>query len=47
MAPADQLVDEACRQTGLADFGNDSFREGLAIYCDALDREAQLTPGFR
>jgi len=39
---ADQLVDEACRQTGLDDFGSDRFREGLAIYCDSLDREAQL-----
>jgi len=39
---ADQLVDEACRQTGLEDFGGDSFRDGLAIYCDSLDREAQL-----
>ncbi|HEV3353256.1 MAG TPA: sulfotransferase [Acidimicrobiales bacterium] len=42
MPTADQLVDEACRQTGLEDFGGDSFREGLAIYCDSLDREAQL-----
>ena len=42
MPAADQLVDEACRQTGLDDFGSDSFREGLAIYCDSLDREAQL-----
>jgi hypothetical protein len=39
---ADQLVDEACRQTGLDDFGSDSFREGLAIYCDSLGSEAQL-----
>jgi hypothetical protein len=39
---ADQLVEEACRQTGLDDFGSDSFREGLAIYCNSLGSEAQL-----
>jgi hypothetical protein len=42
MPPADQLVDEACAQTGLDDFGGEGFREGLAIYCDSLEREAQL-----
>jgi hypothetical protein len=42
MATADELVDEACRQTGLDDFGSDSFREGLAIYCESLGSEAQL-----
>jgi sulfotransferase family protein len=39
---ADELVAEACRQTGLDDLGSDSFREGLAIYCDSLGSEAQL-----
>jgi len=40
---ADELVAEACRQTGLDDFGSDSFREGLAIYCDSLGAEAGLS----
>ena len=39
---ADQSVAEACRQTGLDDFGSDSFREGLEIYCDSVLTEAQL-----
>jgi hypothetical protein len=39
---ADELVADACRQTGLDDFGSDSFREGLAIYCASLRSEAQL-----
>jgi hypothetical protein len=39
---ADEVVAEACRQTGLDDFGNDSFREGLSIYCASLRSEAQL-----
>ena len=40
---ADDLVAEACRQTGLDDFGSDSFREGLGIYCDSLGSEAELS----
>jgi len=39
---AADLVDEARRQTGLDDFGSDSFREGLAVYCASLETEAQL-----
>ena len=39
---AHDLLDEARRQTGLDDFGNDSFREGLEVYCESLDAEAQL-----
>jgi hypothetical protein len=42
MPMADELVAEACRQTGLDDFGSESFREGLAIYCDSLGAEAGL-----
>jgi hypothetical protein len=42
MSMADELVAEAGRQTGLDDFGSDSFREGLAIYCDSLESEAEL-----
>ncbi len=36
------LIDEAMRNTGLSDFGGDAFREPLAIFLDALDREAEL-----
>jgi hypothetical protein len=39
---ADELVAEACGQTGLDDFGSDSFRDGLAVYCNSLGSEAQL-----
>jgi hypothetical protein len=39
----DALVDAACRQTGLTDFGGDSFREGLAHLCESLNREAELS----
>ncbi len=45
----DEIVAEAVEQTGLDDFGSDlipssvvSFREGLEVYVDSLDREAQL-----
>src|SRR5438270_4223291 len=37
-----ELIDEACRQTGLHDFGSNGFREGLAIYCDSLSSQAKL-----
>jgi hypothetical protein len=39
------LIQAACAQTGLTDFGGDSFREGLAIYCESVSSEAQLN-GF-
>src|SRR5690606_8390919 len=39
---ADELVTAACTQTGLDDFGSDSFREGLAAYCASVSSEAQL-----
>ncbi len=38
----DALVAEACAATGLDDFGNDSFREGLRAYCASVNDEAQL-----
>ncbi len=38
----DTLIAIACDQTGLEDFGGDSFREGLAVYCDSASGEAQL-----
>jgi hypothetical protein len=39
---ADDLMAEARRQTGLDDFGSDTFREGLSIYCESLGAEAGL-----
>ncbi|MCW2764456.1 MAG: hypothetical protein JWO11_415 [Nocardioides sp.] len=46
MTPAlavDDLLDRATEQTGLDDFGDPSFRAGLASYTEALDAEAQLS----
>jgi hypothetical protein len=40
----DVLIATACAQTGLSDFGGDSFREGLAVYCEAASSEARLSP---
>ena len=39
----DELLAEACRQTGLDDFGADGFREGLAVFAAAAQDEAQLS----
>ncbi|HEX7408400.1 MAG TPA: sulfotransferase [Candidatus Binatia bacterium] len=36
------LLDEAVRNTGLSDFGGDSFRTPLRIFLDSLAQEAQL-----
>jgi len=36
------LLDQATQQTGLSDFGEDCFREGLEILVNALDSEARL-----
>ncbi len=38
----DELLEIARTETGLADFGDDSFREGLEILVRALREEAQL-----
>lgn len=38
----DELQAQAVEQTGLDDFGDPAYREGLERYCDALDHEAQL-----
>lgn len=40
---ATTLVQEAMSQTGLADFGDDGFREGLEVYVDAVNHEAALS----
>jgi hypothetical protein len=39
----DELITAAAAETGLSDFGGDTFREGLDRLTDALEREAQLT----
>lgn len=39
----DALIAAACEQTGIDDFGSDSFREGLEVYCEAVSAEAQLS----
>jgi hypothetical protein len=44
MLDAAQLVASAVTQTGLDDFGDGSYREGLDRLVDAIGHEAQLTP---
>jgi hypothetical protein len=39
---AQQLIDQAVAETGLHDFGGDSFREGLEVLVRALQAEANL-----
>ncbi len=39
----DELIAEACGATGLDDFGPDTFRAGLAVYCGSVNDEAQLS----
>jgi hypothetical protein len=38
------LITSACEQTGLDDFGGDSFREGLHVLCESAAAQAQLNP---
>ena len=38
------LLEEARKSTGLDDFGDPVFLEGLRRLLDALEREARLTP---
>jgi hypothetical protein len=40
---ADDVIAEACEQSGLDDFGPDDFREGLAVLCESISDEAQLS----
>jgi len=42
MLRPEALIETACEQTGLSDFGGDSFREGLAVLCESVSAEAQL-----
>jgi hypothetical protein len=45
MEPHDELLETACRETGLNQFGDDSFRCGLERLVRALQDEAQLNAG--
>lgn len=45
MKAHDELIDAARAETGLDDFGDDSFREGLEILVRALRDEANLNAG--
>ena len=36
------LLDKACAQTGLDDFGDNSFREALRVLLRAFETEAEL-----
>ncbi len=42
MSSAEELMDAARGATGLADFGEDSFREGLEMLAASLEAEAGL-----
>ena len=42
MAGVDDYLDKARAATGLDDFGEDSFREGLEVLVDSVNREARL-----
>ena len=42
MVTAVEVMGEARAQTGLTDFGDDSFREGLDILLSSLRKEARL-----
>ena len=37
----DDLLHKACADTGLSDFGEDDFREPLAMLLDCLEHEAR------
>ncbi|MQY21606.1 sulfotransferase family protein [Nocardia macrotermitis] len=42
MPTIDEILQQAVATTGLDDFGDDSFRAGLGILLNSLDREARL-----
>ncbi|MGA8249968.1 MAG: sulfotransferase, partial [Mycobacterium sp.] len=44
MDSVDDVLDGARRDTGLDDFGGDSFREGLHCLIESLNTEADLNP---
>jgi hypothetical protein len=44
MRPDEQtLLDKACKRTGLDDFGDDSFREGLRVLLRSYELDAELS----
>ncbi|TNF59120.1 MAG: sulfotransferase, partial [Deltaproteobacteria bacterium] len=38
------VLGEARKRTGLSNFGPDDFRERLAVWCQAVDEDAELGP---
>jgi len=40
----DAVLEEARERTGLSDFGPNDFRERLAVWCQAVDEDAELGP---
>lgn len=40
----DAVLEEARERTGLSDFGPNDFRERLAVWCKAVDEDAELGP---
>jgi len=40
----DAVLNEACERTGLSEFGPEDFRERLAVWCRAVDEDAELGP---
>jgi len=40
----ENIIADARAETGLDDFGDNSFMEGLIVYLDSLERDAQLSP---
>jgi hypothetical protein len=42
----DDMIDEACRTTGLDRFGGESFREGLEILVADVNRDTERAPSF-
>ena len=47
MAAVNDIQDEAAAQTGLTDFGDDSYRDGLDILLASLRDEARLNDSRR
>lgn len=43
MASADELIERACKEVALEDFGGTSYREGLQVFVASLDGEAALS----
>ena len=43
LVPEQLLKDASVAAGGLADFGDDAFREGLKVLCDSLGRESKLS----